>query len=170
MKQYLDTPYYVTEYGDVYRNNKSLSLELMKNGYKRVTLSINGNIERHLVHRLVGLLYVNNPLNLPHINHIDNNTANNYYSNLEWVTHSENMIHCHKQNRCSNLVASKIASDLQRLETENKFKNLLGINFISLEGSVRLYINYTCPVCGKLKKSRTDSSVFKNNGICGYCL
>jgi len=44
------------------------------------------------IHRLVGLTFIENPGNKPEINHIDHNKANNHVSNLEWVTHKENIV------------------------------------------------------------------------------
>jgi len=52
------------------------------------------------VHRLVAELYVLNvdPLTKTEVHHIDENTKNNHYTNLMWVTHDEN----NKLNRCYN--------------------------------------------------------------------
>lgn len=47
------------------------------------------------VHRLVALAWLDCPDNYAEldVNHKDGNKANNHYSNLEWVTHRENMLH-----------------------------------------------------------------------------
>ena len=45
------------------------------------------------VHRLVAVAYVPNPGCNPVVNHIDGNSLNNHYSNLEWVTVKENTGH-----------------------------------------------------------------------------
>lgn len=71
-------------------------------GYKRVTLSKDGKTRRFLIHRLVAIHFLENLENKPMVNHIDNNPSNNNINNLEWVTHSENMIHAQKQNRLFN--------------------------------------------------------------------
>ncbi len=67
--------------------------------YKYVRLSINGKTSKKAIHRLVGEHFVNGYNSKLHINHIDNNGLNNHYTNLEWVTHSENMIHAERQGR-----------------------------------------------------------------------
>ena len=45
------------------------------------------------IHRLVAKTYIENPNNLPQVNHIDENKLNNDVSNLEWITQKENAIH-----------------------------------------------------------------------------
>ena len=44
-------------------------------------------------HRVVAELFIPNPLNLPEVNHKDLNKHNNYYYNLEWMNHYDNMMH-----------------------------------------------------------------------------
>ena len=45
------------------------------------------------VHRLVALMFVPNPNSLPIVNHLNTNTTDNYFENLEWATYSENTSH-----------------------------------------------------------------------------
>lgn len=78
---------------------KPLIPDLSNQGYGRVTLSQNGILKRFQISRLVALHFIPNKENKPFVNHIDNNPLNNNVSNLEWCTHSENMIHAQKQNR-----------------------------------------------------------------------
>lgn len=76
----------------IFRNNKN------SRGYIVVTLTKN-NIERSFaVHRLVAQTFINNPDNLPQVNHIDGNKQNNKVENLEWCTQKENQIHCYRNN------------------------------------------------------------------------
>ncbi len=49
-----------------------------------------------LIHRLVAMTWIDNPNNKPQVNHIDGNKLNNNYTNLEWVSKSENSIHSFK--------------------------------------------------------------------------
>ena len=60
-------------------------------GYLRIDLwDGHGNKQHMRIHRLVAVAFVGNPFNKPQINHIDGNKRNNSYTNLEWVTDSEN--------------------------------------------------------------------------------
>lgn len=68
-------------------------------GYEQVTLSKNGKIKRFSVHRLVASAFIENPKNKKCVNHKDFNRSNNYKSNLEWSTYSENTIHAIENGR-----------------------------------------------------------------------
>ena len=59
------------------------------NGYYRTSLGL----QRDYTHRIVAKHFVDNPFNLPEVNHIDGDKANNYYRNLEWVTRKQNCEH-----------------------------------------------------------------------------
>ena len=74
----------VSTYGRVKHNGRLLK-QSNSNGYKRAA--------GHLTHRLVAITFLPNPDNLPIVNHIDGNKSNNNVSNLEWVSHTDNMRH-----------------------------------------------------------------------------
>ena len=60
-------------------------------GYVEVQLRDNSGSKYAYVHRLVAQSFLDNPENLPVINHIDTIRDNNKISNLEWVTVSDNL-------------------------------------------------------------------------------
>lgn len=62
-----------------------------KSGYLYVPLYKNKKKYNKKVHRLVAIAFIPNPLNLPHINHKDENKQNNCVDNLEWCTHKYNV-------------------------------------------------------------------------------
>lgn len=58
-----------------------------------VTLS-NGKSKKNIyVHRLVAMIFLENLENKNFVNHKNKIKDDNNVCNLEWVTHSENMIH-----------------------------------------------------------------------------
>lgn len=61
------------------------------NQYLRVNLTINRVAIKPVVHVLVALAYLENPFNLPDVNHKNNKRQDNRLSNLEYVSHSDNM-------------------------------------------------------------------------------
>lgn len=63
------------------------------NGYLAIDSSINGKRKILYVHRLVAKYFIENPADRNEVNHKDGNKLNNYYENLEWCTHGENMKH-----------------------------------------------------------------------------
>lgn len=70
-------------------------------GYKSVTLSVKGKLTTKSVHVLVALAFIQNPTNLPEVNHKDGVSGNNISSNLEWMTHLDNVRHaCENGLRC----------------------------------------------------------------------
>jgi len=65
-------------------------------GYEYVDLYLNGGKKEYwLMHRLVAKFFVDNPDNLPQVNHIDGDRSNNHYTNLEWSTCSDNQKHAY---------------------------------------------------------------------------
>lgn len=90
--------YSISDDGRV-RNNKTgkiLTPSPDSNGYLSVGLSRDGKRTTQRVHRLVAEAFIPNPLNLHDINHKDGNKNNNHSSNLEYCTHSYNMLHSYR--------------------------------------------------------------------------
>ena len=58
------------------------------------------------VHILVAKAWVDNPLNKPEVNHLDFNRRNPVASNLEWVTHKENIEYSSSAGRHMRLFGS----------------------------------------------------------------
>lgn len=109
--------YEVNEYGIV-RNVKSKKIVrgyIEKNGYvsMRFENKCLGGVVRTTAHRLVAEAFIPNPDNLSEVNHIDSNRANNHVSNLEWVSHSENMKHAYVHNRMPQLHTNHIKARKQ---------------------------------------------------------
>lgn len=75
---------------------KILKNKIAKTGYCHIGLSKNMNKRSLSIHRLVAESFLDNPLNLPCVNHINGIKTDNVLTNLEWVTHRQNTIHAVK--------------------------------------------------------------------------
>lgn len=70
-------------------------------GYLQVKLYKDKKGTSLSVHRLVALAYIKNPKDLPQVNHLDEDKANNKVSNLEWCSAKDNANHGTRNRRRS---------------------------------------------------------------------
>ena len=78
------------------KTGKFLKLVENKSGYLAVSLCQNRKKATFSVHRLVALMFIDNPDCKKEVNHKDGNKKNNNINNLEWMTHKENDAHARK--------------------------------------------------------------------------
>lgn len=71
-----------------------------KNGYLEAILHKNGKYKVFLLHRLVAMHFIDNPDNLPEINHKNENIENCVADNLEWCTSKYNANYGTRNQRC----------------------------------------------------------------------
>lgn len=82
-------------------------------GYAKFTFCKDGNFHYFNRHRLVATAFIPNPLNLPCINHIDNDPTNDAIENLEWCTFRHNTRHAIKAGRLTWLGENNGGSKLK---------------------------------------------------------
>ena len=90
--------YTVREDGKIFGNHtcgrgkagKELKQRLNSDGYWCVTVGVKSKRTVMRVHRIVALAFIDNPLNLPEVDHIDNDKTNNHVSNLQWISSKDN--------------------------------------------------------------------------------
>ena len=89
--------------------------------YLSVTLAKDGKNRKMLVHRLVASTFIENPDNLPEVNHIDEDKTNNSVDNLEWCDHKYNNNYGSKatagrgQNNSQNKFPEDLIKEIRRL-------------------------------------------------------
>lgn len=76
--------YFVGDDGNIYKKMKPW---LSSAGYPHIKLQG----KHYDVHRLVAKAFIENPNNLPVVNHINENKEDNRAENLEWCTQQENI-------------------------------------------------------------------------------
>lgn len=94
----LDFMYEINENGTIFRNVKSkkqnkivLDIHHSKNGYYKTTIMFKGKSKRIMIHKIVAECWLGDKPEGMSVDHIDRNTHNNHYTNLRYVTHSEQM-------------------------------------------------------------------------------
>lgn len=86
-----------------------------------------------LLHRLVALVYIPNPENLPYVCHKDNVPTNNSVKNLYWGTQKDNMSQASRDGRMVNKLKGKCikGTEIQR----SYIPKLIGMRFTRKEVS-----------------------------------
>lgn len=109
---------------NTYYNKLPFKLKLHhdKDGYFRVSLN-NGNKKKmKYVHRLVCQTFLDNPNNLPQVNHKNGIKDDNRLENLEWCSRSENIQHRIKvlgirlTNNCKSKKVGQFTKDGQLIK------------------------------------------------------
>lgn len=126
--------YAISNLGNIKNIKKGniLTPYLNTNGYLTYTFCQNGVKKTFRLHRLVALYFIDNPNNLPYVNHKDGDKTNNKVENLEWCTAKENDAHA-RNSGLKNQEKPIIAKNIETNETLT-FKSVteagafLGIN------------------------------------------
>lgn len=143
--------YQISNYGRVKSTQRRggggvLKEHISKQGYKYVILSKNNHLKKTFqIHRLIGLNFIDNPKNLPCIDHIDRDKQNNNINNLRWVSYKTN---------ANNSKKVDLSSSLEITKEFNKKYN-------------KFYIGYRANVNKKSKRSKSLVKcvcwIFENN-------
>lgn len=99
--EYYKDEYLVSNLGNIksLKNNIIMKPSRLYNGYLTIPLTRNGYTTRYTVHRLVATAFIQNPNNMPQINHKNGIRTDNNITNLEWCTAQENIKDAINRNR-----------------------------------------------------------------------
>jgi len=94
-RKQIEDHYLVLAHGHVYskRTNRRMVGKIDKYGYRILCLSLDLGVKHVGLHRIVAICWLDNPNNLPQINHKDGDKLNNRVNNLEWCTAKHNTQH-----------------------------------------------------------------------------
>lgn len=109
----------------VFYRSRILKTQIDNCGYERVRISINGHKTTLKIHRVVATTFIDNPNNLPQVNHKDGNKVNNHVNNLEWVSNSENQIHAISIGLKEILFSTEATAFTGSVEVYDKNKTLI---------------------------------------------
>lgn len=145
--------YKITEDGEVWSCHRLIIHKVLKNniikrgghflkkrvirGYYKHCLSVDGKVYDIYTHRIVASAFVENKDNKPFVNHIDGNKLNNHYTNLEWVTSSENMKHAYNAGLLNCEAAFKKGS--QNISSKLKDSDVIQIKDL-LRNEIPVYL------------------------------
>lgn len=132
------SPYYkVNEYGEVKRieyesidrlgrrtlmKEKKLKQRKDKSGYMRVTLVVGLEKPKFIpIHKLVAETFIDNPKNLPCVNHKDENPLNNSVENLEWCTIEYNNNYGHRNMNAQNTLAKRYGKKIKAIKDKKEY-------------------------------------------------
>lgn len=120
-----ETDYMITSFGRVYSKitNRFLRTSKHKCGYLKASLSKDGKTRTFLVHRLVASNFLDNPDNLPEVNHKDGNKENNHIDNLEWVSTSVNTKHAYENNLSG--FKDMVLENLRKINEQTSYKKII---------------------------------------------
>lgn len=88
-------------------------------GYLQVKLCKDGKDKKCRINRLVAQAFIENPDNLPEVNHKDENPKNNCVENLEWCDRSYNINYGTRNKKAGKKIAEKLTG---RKQTEEHIK------------------------------------------------
>lgn len=139
--------YQVSNLGNVKSVKKDKKLSILKSGrYNHLSLSKNGTIKNHSIHRLVAQAFIPNPNNYNIINHKDENTRNNCVDNLEWCSQSYNINYGTRKEKVKN----KLSISINQYDMDNNFIK----KWNCMQDAIKFYNNFhICSVCKGLRKS-----------------
>lgn len=129
-KDVFELPYIISNFGVVKRNpnapyyhkNKEYVKPYINNkGYLCINLYKDSKVYKYQIHRLLAIIFIPNPNNLKEVNHIDGNPLNNDLTNLEWVTHKQNIQHAWDNNLFKNRHA---CASVKRKGSSSKYRGV----------------------------------------------
>jgi hypothetical protein len=130
---------------------KTLKVRINEYGYPFVQLWIDGVSKKVVVHRLVALHFIPNPLNKPEVNHINGIKLDFSISNLEWCTRKENHYHAQVNGLLS---VGHIPPNSVKIGVITKGGKLLQ-EFYSIVDAARNMGISTASICRYIKAKRT---------------
>lgn len=122
-------------------NRRLLKQSVNTWGYSQVTLSKDKVKTNVTVHRLVAEAFVENPNNLPQINHIDEDKSNNHADNLEWCDSLHNINYGERTRKAANKLKRPVIATLpdgteEYYDSIKTASEILGVNHSGISRAI----------------------------------
>ena len=130
------------------KQEKILKLAFDKDGYMLINLHKDGKRKSYRAHRLVAMHFLENPNNLPDINHKDENPSNNNVNNLEWCDKTYNNNYGTRNTRISNANKDRCITPVICLTTNEIFKSVK-----EASNKYNIHQSHICHCCKNQRKS-----------------
>lgn len=171
---YYENPnYLVYDNGQVFSlySNKFIKQSKDKQGYCLVRIKIHGKTAVRRVHRMVALMFVKNPNNLPQVNHKDEDKNNNSVDNLEWVTVQQNCNYGTRNRRISQAMLGK-PSHCYSGADNSKSKPIAQYNvdgsLIATYPNCRIACETVCPDSPHMRKAINAAALGRRKTAAGF--
>lgn len=146
--------YRISNTGKIYsiKSNIMLKQSNSNKGYHSVKLQRNGIKKMYRVHRLVAMTFIPNPTGLLEVNHIDEDKSNNLVTNLEWMSHTDNVNHGTRNKRASNSLKESNKRPIlaifkngvtKEYSSANECARILGLSAGNINSVIRGIRNHT---------------------------
>jgi len=146
--------YRISNTGKIYSIKRNILLKQsdLNKGYFVVKLQRNGIKKMYRVHRLVAMTFIPNPTGLLEVNHIDEDKSNNSVTNLEWVSHIDNVNHGTRNYRSRESLKVSNARPIVAIfkngitktySSANECARLLGLSAGNINSVIRGSRNHT---------------------------
>jgi hypothetical protein len=135
-------------------------------GYHRLRVTIDRQKMSFKLHRIVAGAFIDNPDNLPQVNHIDGNKDNNVVSNLEWVSNRDNAHHAIANGLWDSVITGSQKENARRMKRIIATKGDAILEFESISEAERYFNSrHICDVLkGKRQHVKGWSFVYKEGG------
>lgn len=120
--------YMVSNLGRVYSKKSGLILKpgMDKKGYLRVSFYEHGKSSTYKLHRLVAKAFIENPDDLPQVNHKNEDKTDNRVENLEWCTNSYNRYYgtATERTQKANMNCESTSVPVRCIETDKVYPSI----------------------------------------------
>ena len=110
-----------------------------KKGYQRLRVTIHRQKMCFKLHRIVAQAFIDNPDNLPQVNHIDGDKDNNAVDNLEWISNRDNARHAIDNGLWNSVIEGSRRENRQRMKRIIATKDNVFLEFDSIREAERYF-------------------------------